>query len=96
MTLLRRLFERLLPPVSRRDALRVACRPTAPLPSQCTIYGRPPSSLNLYGTFTEPCWYVYVPWGDGLDGSMLRSSRIVLISKATGRVLYDGSANDEG
>ena len=64
--------------------------------SECTIYGSRPRNLDLYGTFTEPCWYVYVPWGDGLDGSMLRGSRIVLVSKANGRVLYDGSAGDEG
>lgn len=41
-------------------------------------------------------WYVYVPWCDGLDGSALRSSRVVVVSKVGGRILYDGSANDEG
>lgn len=45
---------------------------------------------------TEPSWRIYAPRGDGLDGKMLRSSRIILISKESGRVLYDGSANDEG
>ena len=96
MTFLRRLPGRLLPPVSQREALAIACRPTAPLRSQCTICDSRPDNLNLYNRFTEPCWYVFVPWGDGLDGSMLRSNRIVLISKATGRILYDGSAGDEG
>lgn len=36
------------------------------------------------------------PWGDGLDGLALRSSRVILIVKYDGRVLFDGSANDEG
>ena len=57
-----------------------------PFPENCRIYNMP----------TEPCWYIHAPWGDGLDGSMLRSSRVFLISKESGKVLYDGSANDEG
>ncbi len=36
------------------------------------------------------------PWNDGNDGLMLRSSRVLLISKHAGEVLHDGSANDEG
>ncbi len=57
-----------------------------------------PENMHIYTSnrLNEPCWYVTAPWNDGLDGSMLRSSRIIIISKKTGYVLYDGSANDEG
>lgn len=51
---------------------------------------------NIYLQSQDPCWYIFVPWGDGLDGSILRSSRVIVISKVTGAILYDGSANDEG
>lgn len=44
----------------------------------------------------EPSWIICAPWFDGNDGSVLRSSRIIAVSKKTGEVLYDGSANDEG
>ena len=44
MAFLRRLLGRLLPPVSRREALGIACRANAPLPSQCTIYDSRPSN----------------------------------------------------
>ncbi len=53
--------------------------------------------LSIFSQPTdEPMWVVYVPWGDGLDETMLRSSRVIVISKIDGRVLYDGSACDEG
>ena len=52
--------------------------------------------LNLYQVPDEPFWLLTLGWGDGKDGSMLRSSRLILISKRTGDVLYDGSAQDEG
>jgi hypothetical protein len=51
---------------------------------------------NIYMTSKDPCWYISAPWGDVLDGTVLRSSRVIVVSKVTGAVLYDGSANDEG
>ena len=96
MAFLHRLFGRLLPPVSRREALGIACTAGMPTPSDCAIHGSRPSGLALYEASAERCGYVFVPWGNGLDGSMIRRSRVVLISKATGRILCDGSAGDEG
>jgi len=55
-----------------------------------------PGSYSIYNMPTEPSWCIYAPWEDGLEGKMLRSSRVILISKESGKVLYDGSANDEG
>ena len=53
--------------------------------------------VRVYGLPSdEPGWVIYVPWGDGLDGQMLRSSRVIVVSKIDGRVVYDGSAHDEG
>ena len=42
------------------------------------------------------CWFIICPWGDGLDGMMLRSSWIVCVSKKNGNILLDCSAQDEG
>ena len=36
------------------------------------------------------------PWGDGKEGTMLRSSRLMVITRWGGKVVYDGSAGDEG
>ena len=52
--------------------------------------------LDYGKSVNEPAWYIFAPWCDGRDDTMLRSSRIVAVSKRGGRVLYDGSANDEG
>jgi hypothetical protein len=60
------------------------------------IYDRKPPNINVYNLPEEPIWFVFVPWNDGKDGMMLRSSHLLLISKLTGRIFFDGSANDEG
>ena len=52
-------------------------------------------NVNVYGMPSEECWYIlcsYNPHGP----PMLASSRLICISKITGRILFDGSANDEG
>lgn len=82
--------------VTRRLARRAAIRAGAPKDEVRVLDGAA-EKLCIYSvTALEPFWCVYVPWGDGCDGRMLRSSRVLLVSKFTGRILYDGSANDEG
>jgi len=41
----------------------------------------------------DNCWYIL---SAASDSPMLASSRLIAVSKETGEVLYDGSANDEG
>jgi len=84
-------------PVDRKTALKAAIKHVTrkiSQPSQYKVYSRKPKNLDLY-MHAEPCWFVYAPWSDGLSGGMLRSSRMILISKINGRVLYDGPANGE-
>ena len=49
---------------------------------------------GAYMSDQDPAWFVYVPWFDGFSG--LQASRVIAVSKIDGRVLYDGSAGDEG
>ena len=92
LKLWRRLF-----PVSEERAVKIAmavyCNSSKPAERSFRIRKKPP---NIYFQPKEPCWHVFAPWGDGLDGTVLRSSRVIVVSKVTGAVLYDGSANDEG
>ncbi len=81
---------------TKRLARRAAIRAGAPKDEVEVLDGLP-ANTNIYDIEgLGPYWCVFVPWGDGLDGRMLRSSRIILVSKLTGKVTYDGSANDEG
>jgi hypothetical protein len=49
---------------------------------------------NVYGAGNlESCWYILSSFS---DSPMLASSRLIAISKETGKILFDGSANDEG
>ena len=82
-------------PVGKKKAIKIAMKSRVPDVTQFHAFESPPKNMNLYHAPQEPCWYVIAPWGVGFDGA-LRSSRIIIVSKKTGRVLYDGSANDEG
>ncbi|SIR04120.1 hypothetical protein SAMN05920897_12811 [Alkalispirochaeta americana] len=97
---MKRLFQqirlRLFPPIGRTAALAIARQRCASEPDLFCIYRRLPANVHIYRQPEEPCWFISAPWNDGSDGLILRSSRLLLISKQTGEVLYDGSANDEG
>jgi hypothetical protein len=43
----------------------------------------------------ESFWAIRCPWNDGFEGKMLRDGRVILVSKVTGKVIYDGSAGEE-
>ncbi len=47
---------------------------------------------NIYNVRREDTWVVYKK----CRGMGLRSSDVVVVCKRTGRVLYEGSAHDEG
>ena len=50
------------------------------------------SGHRAYNVRREDTWVVYKK----LPGTDLRSSDIIVVCKRTGRVLYEGSAHDEG
>jgi hypothetical protein len=50
------------------------------------------SGLTLYNVRREDNWVVYKK----RPSTGLRSSEIIVVCKRTGRVLYEGSACDEG
>jgi hypothetical protein len=98
MKWLGKLKVHLFPPVTQRMALAIAqqvlAQPVVSTPLICHI--RKPVRFNIYASFPEPCWWVQVPWNDEKDGNVIRSSRVIVIGRQTGTVLYDGAAGDEG
>jgi hypothetical protein len=60
-----------------------------------TITDSLPVNCSSYGLPKQDCWYVLCS-AHPSHVYMICSSRVVAISKATGEVVYDGSANDEG
>jgi hypothetical protein len=82
--------------IARETAIKIAQMTCPADPQSFIVYPERPNNCRLYSTPLGSCWYAYAPWQDGLDGIMLRSSRVIAISKKTGAILYDGSANDEG
>lgn len=83
------------PPIIKQRALAIAARALIPHGEQFECYSQKPDSCRIYGiNIDQPCWYIYAPWADGMLA--LRSSRVMVISRLTGKILYDGSAGDEG
>jgi hypothetical protein len=95
---MKRLFQYLFRRCSQRKAQRIAAKAylTPAEERQARISKEAGNAVYCPAGIKEPCWWVYAPWNDGWDGWMLRSSRVMLISKRTGEILYDGSAGDEG
>ncbi|MGD9874873.1 MAG: hypothetical protein AB7T27_11495 [Kiritimatiellia bacterium] len=95
--LLKQLLCLLWSPVSRKKAAAIVCEQCGVGAEDIQISGRKPDKVAMYGlSMIDPCWFVHVPWMDGRSRYMLCPSRIVLVSKITGKILYDGSARDEG
>ena len=94
--LLSRLRFRLFPPVSRKRAIEIArqaCAESAPI---LQIYHSRPSNVNAYDLPSEDCWYVITSANSDPWVNKLCSSRLLMVSKRSGQVLFDGSAGDEG
>ena len=92
------MLGRMFQPVSQNDALRIASQSLQNdvLGVRPICHDTKPAQFRIYANPPEPCWWVEVPWGDGKDGLMIRSSRVIVIGRQTGTIHYDGSAGDEG
>lgn len=85
------------PKIKKQDALEIAAQVCGGDPQDFRCYSKKPARYVIYGVIPdEPCWYISAPWGDEDKVVMLRASRVIVISRLTGQVHYDGSADDEG
>jgi hypothetical protein len=79
--------------ISRQEALKIAKKQCIPPIDEFTIYDQKPSGRCIYGLKDDEEYWCVAPPG---NGGMVASSHAIVISKKTGDVVYDGSANDEG
>lgn len=83
------------PPITKQKALEIAAQVCKADRKEFHCYNKKPENCTIYATLpAEPCWYVFTAWDDA--SHVLRSSRVIVISRMTGKVFYDGSASDEG
>ncbi len=83
------------PPITKQKALEIAAQVCKTDRREFHCYSKKPENFAFYASIPdEPCWYVSTAWDDALY--ILRSSRLIVISRMTGKVFYDGSAGDEG
>jgi len=62
--LIKRIRVWLFAPVNRQKAVQIARQAIVPNADQFRVYSRKPQGVNVYNPTTEPCWYVFAPWGD--------------------------------
>jgi hypothetical protein len=84
------------PKVSRGKAIRIARESAGHELEFYDVLDYKPEKCALYYLPKEPAWFILSPWNDGKDGKILRSCRLIMVSKLNGKILYDGSAEDEG
>lgn len=83
--------------ITEKQAIEIADRKHGPGFEFFSITHGVPDNCSLYGSFPrcpDDVWCVLCSAHPGK--LMLASSRAIVISKDTGQILYDGSANDEG
>ena len=87
--------------VNREAAILIAEKQHGPGFKFYGIYHGIPDNCTIYGSrkwVPDDVWCVLCASVRSLErhGHILTSSRAILISKETGEILYDDSANDEG
>jgi len=83
------------PPITKQRALAIAVRTMQPKTSQIECYSQKPGNWHIYCAFAEqPCWYIRLPHEN--EQPALGSSHAMVISRMDGKILYAGSAGDEG
>lgn len=84
------LLRREIPCDEARRIARDACLPSL---DKFQVYDEPqPGWRRYHGWGDEPCWYVTVPD----DQPELQRTKLVVISRKSGKVLTVCSANNEG
>jgi len=59
-----------------------------------SVYDQLPDNCRPYNLPNDDCWYVLAPYSR--DWTCLRSSRLLMITRKGGRIVFDGCASDEG
>ena len=81
--------------ITKQQALEIAVQLCKGDSTVFKCFSVKPDYCQFYVTYPDqPCWYVFVPWDD--NQVALQSSRVIVISRLTGKILYDGEAGDEG
>lgn len=87
---IRRLFG--MPTVSKKEAAGIALRHIGKTGWKISSVTDKLTGGSIYNVNLDHCWIVF--YDDGYN--MIKSSTIAVISKKDGKVIYYGSANDEG
>lgn len=89
------LWTLLFPPISKKRAIAIAASSLQGNGEVTTCYATRPANFHIYNMPDEPCWFVYIS-RRAEHHFVIGSSQVMLISKLTGKILYDGLAGDEG
>lgn len=81
------------PPITKQRALRIAAHATGLGSQQLDCFSKKPATCRVPEIIPRTlCWYVYVP--AERTPYTQRDSRLLIISRENGNILYDGPAGD--
>ncbi|MDD5686364.1 MAG: hypothetical protein PHE88_00830 [Elusimicrobia bacterium] len=83
--------------ITKIKAVKIAIGCFKPNKDNFTVYSKKPKTFHCYKfrDKNDPCWYIV--YNKPRNSSyMIRSSTVIIISKKTGKILFRGSAGNEG
>jgi len=80
--------------MTAREALDIATEHNGGPLIRPTVQAELPASVCFHKLPDEGCWYITCAYDSRTD--ILRSSRLIVVSMETGKVILDEDANDEG
>ena len=76
--------------IGRDQASEIARQASTPGPEDFTLHEALPAGRVIFGDFSsEPCWFIEAPRKSS-RGTQFGAGRMIVVSRRTGRVLYDG------
>ncbi len=81
--------------MTAKEALEIAAMHNGGKPLIApTVHDELPPNCTMYRWWSGECWHIQSQADERPE--ILRSTRLIIIQRETGRVVYDGDANDEG
>jgi hypothetical protein len=79
--------------MTAKEALEIAVEHNGSRPLiESSVHEQLPPNCFVYGNFKD-CWFILSSFD---TRSVLRSSRLIIVSRLLAKVIFDGDANDEG
>ena len=84
--------------INQENALQIVKKLVGDESCEFTVFPEIPEAFPIYQFWDKeiPVWFIILKSQETDQGMMLQGSRVFVVSKKDGSILYDGNGNDEG